>query len=368
MNKLLSRQINKASWWLVLIGLFSFKPVADPIRLHTQPLPFKPKEFYIAAITDQRPERGPVAQLALTLNQSTQPVDLDGGVVASFRQFINQNLPQNHSLRPLAIRIQQCRVSETASGNRVMGQFSFSVSFDLLGKDEAGHETSTRLTEYRGSARYTRPLNQTDVIESTIRQALVASLRSLNDYMNREAGQNEKLAKELRVTFTDDTRITDDDTVHYNPSRKLTWADFRATPRVGSHYAAEIFTSFSYEGKSSVKDGIINLNLIVKGYMLKNSSWGRAEARNDYALNHEQRHFDVMKIIVERFKRKIQPDSLTLEDYNSIIQYQFLESYRDLHRMQEQYDGETNHGLNQQAQERWNQQIDAELRKFGVKK
>lgn len=344
----------------------SFQQPITSIRLRAEPIPFSPKEFFIASVTDQRPEQGPVARLALTLNRPPQPVDLAGGVVASFQQFINQGLPQNRKLRPIAMRIRQCQVSEKATGFRVTGQFTFAVSFELLAKDDAGNETSTRLTEYRGSASYTRPLDQTSVVEQSIRQSLVASLRNLNEYMNRESGRNEKLARSLKVIFTDDTRITNDDTVNYNPARKLTWADFQAEPRRGSHYAAEVFTSFAYEGKSSVKDGVIVLNLTARAYMLKNSSWGRSDARNAYALNHEQRHFDIVKIIVERFKRKIHPDSLTLDDYNSITQYQFIESYREMNRMQNQYDNETNHSIDQAAQERWNQKIDAELRSFGV--
>lgn len=359
-----------------LLGLFylvvgflltAFQPAPELIRLQPQSLPFTPKEFYIANVTDQRPGRGSVARLALTLNQPTQPVDLDGGLVYSFRAFINQNLKQNKTLRPIAMRVEQCRVTETAVGNRVRGEFVYAVVFDLLGKDDFGAETSTRLTEYRGSATYTRPLGQLTVIEPTIRQALVASLRSLNDYMNRESRQNEKLATGLRVVFADDTRITTDDTVQYNPDRKLTWTDFRAEPRRGSHYAAEVFTSFGYEGKSSVKDGIITLKLTVKSYMLKNSSWARADAKNAYALNHEQRHFDITKLVAERFKQKIHPDSLTVEDYNSIIQYQFIESFREMNQLQKQYDADTNHSINQAEQERWNGRIDAELRKFGVK-
>ncbi|GAB2597688.1 hypothetical protein [Spirosoma areae] len=351
---------------IFVLGLFTWVPPADPIRLRPELLSFIPKEFYIATVTDQRPERGSVARLALQLNQAPQPVDLERGIAASFKEFISQGLKQNKALRPVAMRVRECRVNETAAGNRVTGRFTFSVTFELLGKDEAGTETSTRLTEYRGSANYTRPLSQTAVIESTIRQALVASLRNLNEYMNRESGQNEKLARSLKINFIDDIRITTDDTVQYNPARKLTWADFQAEPRRGSHYAAEVFTSFSYEGKSTVKNGVILLNLIAKAYMLKNSSWGRADAKNAYALNHEQRHFDITKLIVERFKRKIQPDSLTLEDYNSIIQYQFIETFREMSRLQQQYDDETNHSLNQAAQERWNQKIDAELRSFGV--
>lgn len=353
--------------WLISFLFAAFQPGPPPIRLQPQPLPFVPKEFYIASVTDQRPDRGAIARLALTLNQPAQPVDLDGGLVYSVRAFINQNLKQNKTLRPIAMRIRQCRVSETAVGNRVRGEFAYAVVFDLLGKDDFGVEISTRLTEYSGSANYIRPLTDQTVIEPTIRQALASSLRSLNDYMNRESKQNEKLATGLRVVFTDDARITTDDTVHYNPDRKLTWDDFRADLRRGSHYAAEVFTSFAYEGKSSVKNGIITLNLMVKSYMLKTSSWGRVDAKNPYALNHEQRHFDITKIIAERFKRKIHPDSLTIEDYNSIVQYQFIESFREMNRMQKQYDDETNHSTSQADQERWNGRIDAELRKFGVK-
>ena len=353
-------------FFLFFLGFHSGSFADAVIRLQPELLPFTPKEFYIAAVTDQRTERGPVARLALAVNQPPQPVDLAGGVTASFQEFIQGGLKQNRKLRPIALRVRQCQLRETAMGNRVTGQFTFAASFELVGKDDAGAETSTHLNEYRGSANYTRPLNQTAVIEQTVRQALVASLRSLNDYMNRESGRNEKLAKSLKINFIDDTRITDDDTVQYNPTRKLTWADFQAAPRKSSHYAAEVFTSFAYEGKSTVKDGVIILNLSAKAYMLKNSSWGRSDAKTAYALNHEQRHFDITKIILERFKRKIQPDDLTLEDYNSIIQYQFIESYRELHRLQSQYDDETNHSINQAAQERWNQKIDAELRSFGV--
>jgi len=360
--------MNKAFFSLFLIGVLAFWTPPEPIQLRSESLPFTPKEFYIATVTDQRPERGPIARLALTLNQPAQPVDLQKGVTASFQQFINQGWKQNKALRPLAMRIRQCKVSETAVGNRVTGQFTFAVTFELLGKDDAGAETSTRLNDYRGGANYVRPLNQTAVIEQSIRQTLIASLRNLNEYMNREAGQNEKLATGLIVNFTDDNRITNDDTVHYNPARKLTWADFQAEPRRGSHYAAEVFTSFAYEGKSTVKNGIIQVNLTAKSYMLKNSSWGRSDARTAYALNHEQRHFDITKIIVERFKRKIKADDLTLEDYNSIIQYQFIETFRELNRMQSQYDDETRHSLNESAQERWNQKIDDELRQYGVLK
>lgn len=358
--------------FLLLVFLLNLLPPGHhsdvvPIQLQPQSLPFAPKEFYIASVTDQRAERGAVARLAVTLNQPAQPVDLAGGTARGVQTFINRSLRQNRTLRPITMRLLKLQLIETAQGNRVSGQFTLSVAFDLLTNDGSGNPGSTPLTTFQSGIKYTRPLSQTTVIESSIRQGIVSSLRNLNEYMNREAPQNEKLASGLTITFTDDTRLTNDDTVHYNPSRPLRWSDFQAQPRRGSHYAAEVFTSFAYEGQSSVKNGIINVNLIVKAYMLKESSWGRADAKTAYALNHEQRHFDITRLIAERFKRKIPADSLTLEDYNSLIQYQFIESYREMNHLQKQYDRETNHSTNVVAQELWNQKIDAELRTFGLK-
>ena len=359
-------------FFALAVGLFSTaaQPVA-PIRLQSQPAPFVPKEFHFATVTDQRPERGPVARLVLSPGQRPQPVDLDGGAAPALETFINRTFRAKKEGRAVVVRILQLKLTETAVGNRVTGQLALTLAFDLLGKDDVDDsETSTRLTTYRGNASYTRPLGQTNTIEPVLRESIVAGLKGLNSYMGRESGKNEKLAKTLQVVFAEDKDLRSPagtDTVMYSPDRKLTWADFRAVPRPTSRYAAEVFTSFAYEGKSMVKNGVIVLNLTAKAYMIKDQSWGRADAKSAYALNHEQRHFDITKIIVERFKRKIHPDSLTLADYNSIIQYQFIESFREMHTLQEQYDAETNHSINQAEQERWNGWIDKELRSLGVK-
>ncbi|QJD78361.1 DUF922 domain-containing protein [Spirosoma rhododendri] len=353
------------SFFWLFIELFSANAV-DPIRLQPAQLPFTPTGFYISTVTDQRTERGPAIRLVVAPDQSAQAVDLAGGLTGGIREFVNRSLRNDQKLRPIAMRLVQFKLTETSSGNRVSGQFAATIAFDLIGKNDDDSEISTRLTTYRGGASYTRPMGQTAVVEQTIRQSLTASLRSLNEYMKREIDRNEKLATTLRVEFADDARSTDDDTVHYNPDRPLSWADFQARPRSGSHYAAEVFTSFAYEGRSTVEHGTITAHLLVKAYMLKHSSWVRDVALNAYSLNHEQRHFDIAKLIAERFKRKLTPETLTLADYNSEIQYQFIESFRDMNKLQEQYDRETQHGINQAAQAFWNQKIDAELRSYGL--
>lgn len=357
---------------VVLAGLLlpSATQQANTISLKPESVSFTPTEYYIAEVLDQRAVKTSIGRWATTQNQPVSAVNLTGGAAAGIQQFIQKSVRTNTKLRPIAIHLTDLQLSEAAPQNRPFteGQLSFGVAF-YYKRNEDQYSTPAKLTEFRTSARYSRPLSQPGIVEQTIRQSIVASLKYFNDFMNREAKRDERLAKDIKVTFTEYVQNrAGSDTVFYTPERPVVWNDFQATPRAMSRFAAEINPNFAYSGRSNVENGVVTVNLLMKVYMLKSGSWAREAAKNAYSLNHEQRHFDIAKIVAEKFKRKIIPDSLTVEDYNSIIQYQFIESYREMSKLQEQYDGETNHGLNQGAQERWNQWVEGELKKYGIRK
>jgi len=339
-----------------------------PIVLRAEPL-FTPKEFYIAQVRDARADRRAVAYLFAATGtadqaQAPQPVDLKGGALPALQQYIRQSMPANRKLRPVTVQLKELRISERAGAKgRVEGTVTVGMAFDLQREGEL-----IRLVEYRGGARYSRPAGQAEVVETALRQSLGEAFKYLNTWMNQEAGRNEKLAKGLKVFFSDDVSSVAPDTVFYAADRPLRWDDFRAIPRAESKFAATVFPGFAYEGRREVVDGIIHLYLKVKVYVLQQSSWAKPETRDAYGLNHEQRHFDLVKLVAERFKQKIQPDSLSLSDYDSNIQYHYIASFREMNRLQEQYDAETRHGLDRLAQQRWNQRIDEELRALDAKK
>ncbi|WP_460925452.1 hypothetical protein [Pontibacter brevis] len=342
-----------------------------PIAFVAEPLPFKPKEFYIANVIDERRDRKAVAYLvpipaapAAPLAHAV-PVDLQGGGLSAVRQFMRNNAPANSKLRPVVIRLKEYKLQETPGSKpwRVDGKITVAMAFEY---ERDG--VTVPLIEYKGGARYDRPARQHGIIEPTLRRSLADALQYLNTWMDREANRNEKLAKGLKVTFTDHVLNVEDDSVFYATDRPLTWNDFQGSPTKPSNFAASVFPSFAYEGKSEVIDGVIHLDLTMKVYVLKESSWAKANAKNAYGLNHEQKHFDIVKLVAERFKKKLTKERLTLEDYNSIIQYEYIESFREMNHLQEQYDGETRHGLDQAAQESWNRRIEQELRELGIKK
>ena len=343
--------------------LFLAAAPAPVIALRAEPLPFTPAEFYVADVLDQRPVKSSFAQLMLRPDRPAEAIDLEGGTGPALERYIAQSLHRNTKLRPIVLRITAGKLTETPGPRgSINGKLELGLAFDVRREDE-----NLSLISYQGNARYQRPPGQTDVIEKTIRQSVNEGLKYLNNFMNKEAGNFPALAGGLTISVTDIKSRTpaSSDTVFYDPDRALTWNDFLAPPPSNNRYAAQIMPGVAYEGHSVVEKGKIKVVLKLKVFMIKSQSWVREVGHNDYALNHEQRHFDIARLAMERFKQALNPDSLSLNDYNSNIQYRYIEMYRALGERQQRYDTETTHGINQAAQARWNRQIDAELRSFG---
>ena len=156
------------------------------------------------------------------------------------------------------------------------------------------------------------------------------------------------------------------DTVFYAPNRKLQWADFQAKPSPAGPSAAVTYTSFAYDGNSRLVNDTLQITLRLQVFFIKSASWVRPNARNNYALAHEQLHFDITRLVVERFKQKLRQTALNRDDYDSIIQYQYLQSFREMNRLQYRFDQETDHGLNAAAQVRWRDKINVGLKNNGA--
>lgn len=337
----------------------------EPIELKVPEQLFVPKGFYIKGILDERTDRSPVAFLvpAASSGNQLQTVDLKGGTLEALENFMTKSLPQNKSLRPIVVKIKDCKIMETLVDSQrgiVEGQVHLDFGFELEREDDLVH-----LLDFQGGMSYKRGVRQHVVIEPVFRRSLGNALNYFNNWMEKEVPINEKLAKGVKVTIRDYRDNLDNDTVFYNPERPLTWADFKGRPRFGN-YAASIFASISYEGNSKVIDGMVHLDLVLKTYMLKSSSWVRSNNHHSYGLNHEQRHFDIAKIITERLREKISSLELQPHNFDRVISHHYLEAYREMNRLQEQYDKETSHGMNKSAQERWNKKIDEELSAFDV--
>jgi hypothetical protein len=162
----------------------------------------------------------------------------------------------------------------------------------------------------------------------------------------------------VKVRFSIDNRPDDpdSDTLFY-PARKLRWTDFRGAPSRSGPSAAVSFTSFAYEGGSLLKKDTLFIDLVLQVFFVRNASWVRAGAADSHSLSHEQLHFDITWLVAQRFRKKVLEMEMTRDDYDGLIQYEYLESFREMNRLQDAFDEETARGLSTAVQRQWAEKI-----------
>jgi hypothetical protein len=149
-----------------------------------------------------------------------------------------------------------------------------------------------------------------------------------------------------------------DDLIQWNPSRKLTWNDFQATPDKNTTNAAltssGIYMKFSSDGTS--------LQYEITCSFDKKKSWGRV--KNDHILAHEQGHFDITEIHARRLSKALAAYRVNARTLNKDINDIYKAEMENLQRMQSQYDSETSHSRKFKEQEEWEKKIENGLKSY----
>jgi hypothetical protein len=341
----------------VLLASYTLK---NDIVLSDDPLQIQPEGFYIEKVTDDRAKKDAVAMLVMAVKNSKpemQEADLQGGVENGVSSFIGRNLKKDTSERAVHISVKDFKLTETVLPNGgIDGRVQLSLSFGQ--PKDYGIE---QLIEYRGGLHYTRLQTNSQVIEAHLRSVIKSGLVYFNNWMQINVNGNPKLAKAVSFTFTDYTEQPEGDTIYYSATRPLTWKDFQSKIRPPGPYNAVVMPNFGYNVTEEIKNGVINVCVDMKTFMAKSDCWADNN-RSDYALNHEQRHFDIARIITQRYKQKILAARLKPDTYEAFISMQYFDSYRDMNAMQKAYDKETRHGINEMSQAEWDRKIDAMLK------
>jgi len=135
----------------------------------------------------------------------------------------------------------------------------------------------------------------------------------------------------------------------------VTWENFKGVPRIFSRYDAGISSKIflSYDSSARQYYAYAALN--------NNYSWAKPAVKDSvhhYLLGHEQYHFNITEIHARLMNKFIteNPGRSELE-YKQIL----YGLKRDLSRMQDDYDTQTNHSINRSIQRRWEYRIDSLL-------
>lgn len=328
------------------------------ISLSPEKVSFSPS-FSINSVVDARPQRENIGSIFLSAIQK-ESISFKGGIEPTIKKFLTQSLPNKETQLSLRYRILDLKISEIKLPNgNFSGQVQLKVAFDRIGKKD-----TISLTETTTSTSFLRsdPQMPSGKYETILASLFNKSLEYFDKWLTLNGSKHEALIKGVKIVFLPETDVNDNDTIYYH-TRKINWDDFRGKP-TNTRYGAAIFANFAYTASFQVIDGFIVAKISAKTYMVRGMSW--ALSTSDYALAHEQLHFDIARVVTERFKMKIaamQADLII--DLNSMIQYEYLESYREMNLLQKQYDLETNHSLYRQGQAEWEAKIKRWLNEKG---
>jgi hypothetical protein len=154
---------------------------------------------------------------------------------------------------------------------------------------------------------------------------------------------------------------TNEETMTWNETRKLTWADFKANPNLLSDAAALTASgiTFGYSVKTSGKR-IIDFTTSVEAHFYPNKSWYLKDKSDAYILKHEQLHFDITELYARKFRQQ-----LTRLVVNQNLKDQLNRLHKTineaLNETQKRYDAQSNHSINSEMQQQWQSFIATEL-------
>lgn len=150
--------------------------------------------------------------------------------------------------------------------------------------------------------------------------------------------------------------LQQDNYIPWKETRKLTWNDFKGKPDAASPFKAK--TESSLDIQISTKGEVATITMVTSFDMSK--SW--VKDKRDVLLQHEQTHFDIAELWSRKFKQRLQGRTFPLKSFQSTLSRMHGEIQKEGRAMQAQYDKETEHSINEEAQEKWTKKIDADLK------
>ncbi len=144
----------------------------------------------------------------------------------------------------------------------------------------------------------------------------------------------------------------------WNASRKLTWADYKATPDPNSDAAASTTTSLSIEYNIS-SDWF---SYKIKSRFSKTRSW--VLHKTDYILSHEQGHFDLAEIYARKLHKLMSEYVFNKRSYQRDLDKIYKTITQEKTNMQDDYDRETRHSINKEKQAEWLKKIAQMLEEY----
>lgn len=150
-----------------------------------------------------------------------------------------------------------------------------------------------------------------------------------------------------------------DSTLVWKPEARLTWEDFRAVP--GPRERLHALTSSDLNVQVSCTDD--KLTVDVQAVFRPLESWSKSKDSAPL-LAHEQAHFDLTEVHARLLRLSLLKLRMSCQQARTQLQPLVDGAFSTWQKEQDRYDAETNHGLDEKAQARWEKKIGQLLAKL----
>ena len=150
--------------------------------------------------------------------------------------------------------------------------------------------------------------------------------------------------------------------IEWEEGKKLSWADFKGTPKESLPYQANTNSGISFSWNYSTESGQPVLKYEVVSNFFPQLSWVK-DKEDVYLLRHEQLHFDISELHARKLRKAIheyEPGRNIRRDLNRL--YENIE--KDRVAMQNLFDVETKHSTNKEVEAGWRKLVTEELAKL----
>ncbi len=308
---------------------------------------YSPADYHISSVIDDRTDTTNIGLVKTGFSDKQTALTLRNGTATSIRQFLAKNMRQNENTTPIELHITTLEVSEKRSDGMDKADIDMGFAF-YVGGDKAIELTS--------SAYVKSGLDATMHIEGMIRQQTESALKQFGEWF----AKNKSIVlagPSVSVEVLIDNNPKDTDYIPYSSTRRLTYDDFRGPPNKLSLGAAETASSVSFSANVLTRGKEVTIKLKVGALFNREESWFKPDQRHPDVLAHEQVHFDITTYMACEFIHAVRNFKFSPDNYEDELQQLKKQSERETVQMQDQYDGETDHGVNIQKQAEWEKKI-----------
>lgn len=150
----------------------------------------------------------------------------------------------------------------------------------------------------------------------------------------------------------------EEELINWSSSKRLTWADYKASPDPASDAAASTTTYLVISYNLSNE----NFSYKIESKFSRTRSWGLHKTQ--YILSHEQGHFDIAEVFARKLNKKMSEYVFNRKTYQKELKKIYQDILAEKEEVQNRYDKETNHSINKEKQAEWLKKIELMLDEY----